>query len=162
MERQTAGASNAEINRELALLKRAYNLAHQAARITKKPYIPRLVERNVRQGFFELREFEAILSRLPAFLRPPITFAYYTGWRMASEILRLTWPQVDLEAGAVRLETHTTKNDEARHIYLPQLLVEVLERQWKDHAGRLSRLFLCVPPIRMADQELLSGMASDV
>jgi integrase len=132
-ERQTAGASNAEINRELALLKRAYNLAYRAERITKKPYIPMLVERNVRQGFFELREFEAILSHLPDSLRPPMTFAYYTGWRMASEILKLTWSQVDLEAGTVRLEAHTTKNDDARPIYLPQVLLDVLEQQWQEH-----------------------------
>jgi integrase len=131
-ERQAAGASNAEINRELALLKRAYNLAHRAEGITKKPYIPMLVERNVRQGFFEFREFEAVLSRLPAALRPPMTFAYYTGWRMASEILRLTWPQVDLETGTVRLEAHTTENDDARPIYLPQLLLDVLEQQWQE------------------------------
>jgi integrase len=135
-ERQTAGASNAEINRELALLKRAYNLAYRAERITKKPYIPMLVERNVRQGFFELREFEAILSHLPGSLRPPMTFAYYTGWRMASEILKLTWSQVDLEAGTVRLEAHTTKNDDARPIYLPQMLLDVLEQQWQEHLER--------------------------
>jgi integrase len=134
--RQEAGASNAEINRELALLKRAYNLVCRAERITKKPYIPLLVERNVRQGFFELREFEAVLAHLPDCLRPPMTFAYYTGWRMASEILRLTWAQVDLEAGTVRLEAHTTKNDDARPIYLPQLLLDVLEQQWQEHLER--------------------------
>jgi integrase len=135
-ERQGAGASNAEINRELALLKRAYNLAYRAERIVKKPYIPLLQERNVRQGFFEAREFDAVLAHLPPPLRPPMTFAYYTGWRMASEILKLTWNQVDLEAGTVRLEAHTTKNDDARPIYLPQLLVDVLEQQWQEHIER--------------------------
>lgn len=132
-ERQEAGASNAEINRELALLKRAYNLALRAEQLVKKPYIPLLQERNIRQGFFELREFEAVLATLPSYLRPPMTFAYYTGWRMASEILKLTWNQVDLEAGTVRLEAHTTKNDEARPIYLPQILLDVLEQQWQEH-----------------------------
>ncbi len=132
-ERQEAGASNAEINRELALLKRAYNIASRAERITRKPYIPLLQERNVRQGFFERAEFDAVLAKLPDFLRPAITFAYYTGWRMASEILRLTWSQVDLEAGTVRLEAHTTKNDDARPIYLPQVLLDVLEQQWQEH-----------------------------
>lgn len=135
-ERQEAGASNAEINRELALLKRAYNIAFRAECITRKPYIPLLQERNVRQGFFELREFEAVLATVPDFLRPAITFAYYTGWRMASEILKLTWSQVDLEAGTVRLEAHTTKNDDARPIYLPQILLDLLEQQWQDHLER--------------------------
>ncbi|MBM4255209.1 MAG: site-specific integrase [Deltaproteobacteria bacterium] len=132
-QRQEAGASNGEINRELALLKRSYNLALQADLITKKPYIPLLQERNVRHGFFELREFEAVLAHLPEALRPPMSFAYYTGWRIASEILKLTWSQVDLETGTVRLEAHTTKNDDARPIYLPQLLVDLLDQQWQQH-----------------------------
>jgi integrase len=132
-ERQEAGASNAEINRELALLKRAYNLAYRAERVIRKPYIPLLQERNVRQGFFERSEFDTMLAKLPDFLCPAIIFAYYTGWRMASEILKLTWNQVDLEAGTVRLEANTTKNDDARPIYLPQVLLDVLEQQWTAH-----------------------------
>lgn len=135
-QRLDKGASNAEINRELALLKRAYNIALRAEMITKKPYIPMLAENNVRQGFFESWQFEAVLARLPAYLRPPITFACYTGWRIASEILRLTWDQVDLEAGTVRLEAGTTKNKEARPIYLPRILLDVLERQWQEHLER--------------------------
>jgi integrase len=74
-----------------------------------------------------------VLAKLPDFPRPAVTFAYYTGWRMASEILKLTWSQVDLEAGTVRLEAHTTKNDDARPIYLPQVLLDVLEQQWQEH-----------------------------
>jgi integrase len=31
-----------------------------------------------------------------------ITFAYITGWRIASEILPLQWRQVDFDAGEVR------------------------------------------------------------
>jgi integrase len=67
-----------------------------------------------------------------------MTFAYYTGWRMASEILKLTWSQVDFEAGTVRLEAHTTKNEEARPIYLPQILVDLLEQQWQEHLTHYS------------------------
>ncbi len=101
--RQKEGAGNGEINRELAALKRAYNLAIHDEKITRKPYIPRLEEHNVRQGFFEPWEFAAVLAKPPDHLRPPVTFAYYTGWRMYSEILSLTWNRVDLEAGTVRL-----------------------------------------------------------
>lgn len=43
-----------------------------------------------------------------------VEFAYYTGWRIPSEVLRLTWAQVDFSAGVVRLEPRTTKNDEGR------------------------------------------------
>jgi integrase len=42
------------------------------------------------------------------------TFAYYTGWRVQSEVLTLQWHQVDLKAGVVRLDPGTTKNREGR------------------------------------------------
>src|SRR5262249_14349738 len=115
------GASNAAINRELAALKRGFNLAIRAEKITRRPYIPRLEENNVRQGFFEPWEFAAILPRLPEYLRPPMTFAYSTGWRRG-EILSLTWDRVELEEGAVRLYRGTTKNKDGRLIYLTQEL----------------------------------------
>ena len=56
------GASNAEINRELAALKRMYTLAMQAGKLLHRPHIPMLDERNVRQGFFEREQFEAVRS----------------------------------------------------------------------------------------------------
>jgi integrase len=105
--RQGQGTSNAEINRELAALKRAFSLAIRSERITKKPHIPKQEENNVRQGFFESWEFTTVLAKLPDHLRPPINFAYYTGGRVQSEILSLTWPQVDLEACTVRLARGT-------------------------------------------------------
>ena len=105
----------------------------RAERITRKPYIPILKENNVRQGFFERAAFEVVLARLPDYLRPPITFAYQVGWRILSEILPLRWSQVDLDIGTVRLEVGTTKNDEGRTIYLPEMLREVLDQQWQTH-----------------------------
>src|SRR5262249_14923412 len=56
-QRQTEGAANATINRELAFLKRAYNLGIEAEKIVRKPYVPMLKEDNVRSGFFEYGEF---------------------------------------------------------------------------------------------------------
>lgn len=87
----------------------------------------------MRQGFFEPWEFAAVLARLPEHLRPPITWAYYTGWRIYSEILPLTWEQVDLEAATVRLYRGTTKNKEGRVIARPQVLKDILEQQWREH-----------------------------
>lgn len=137
-KRQEEGASNGEINRETNLLKRMYNLALQAEKITRRPHILRLEESNVRQGFFERAEFEAVLPRLPDYLRPPLTFAYYTGWRTLSEILPLGWDQVDLEEGTATLWTGTTKNKKGRVVYLPVMLMEVLEERWQDHLANWS------------------------
>jgi integrase len=113
-KRQEAGASNAEINRELAVLKRAYTLAVQAGRLLHRPHIPMLEEHNVRIGFFEREQFEAVRKHLPEDLRDAAAFAYITGWRVPSEVLTLKWRQVDLAAKTVRLDPGSTKNDEGR------------------------------------------------
>jgi integrase len=89
-QRQAAGAAAATINRELSVLKRAFNLALQAEKITSKPYIPMLQENNVRTGFFEHGEYLAVRKALPSFLQPVATFGYATGWRI-TEILTLQW-----------------------------------------------------------------------
>ena len=55
-----------------------------------------------------------MLEQLPAYFRPVILLGYYTGWRVRSEVLPMKWSQVDFDAGIVRLEPNTTKNDEGR------------------------------------------------
>jgi integrase len=65
---------------------------------------PASYQRNVRQGFFEQDQFERVLKHLPEDLRPVVTFAFITGWRIKSEVLPLEWHQVDFTGGTVRLE----------------------------------------------------------
>jgi integrase len=131
--RQKQGASNAEINREIAALKRAFNLGLQGGTISRKPQFIRLSENNVRRGFFERREFEALLANLPDYLRASVTFAYLTGWRLQSEILTLTWDRVNLEEGSIRLPKGSTKNREGRVIFLEGELGGLMNRQWSEH-----------------------------
>jgi integrase len=113
-ERLTAGAAPAQINRELSAFKRMFSLALKDGKLLYRPHIPMLQEHNVRTGFLEHAEYEAVLAELPEPIRPVVTFAYLTGWRIRSEILQLEWRQVDFSAGVVRLEVGTTKNDEGR------------------------------------------------
>ena len=127
--RQAAGASNGEINRELAALKRMYSLAIQAGKLFVKPYIPMLKKNNVRTGFFEREQFESIQAHLPLAFRGVAAFAYATGWRTPSEILPLKLRQVDFVAGEVRLDPGTTKNDEGRVFPFTVELRRILEEQ---------------------------------
>jgi integrase len=124
------GACNATINRELSALKRMLNLGAKQTppKVDRVPYVPMLKENNVRDGFFEHGDFLALRDALPNHLRGLVTFAYKTGWRV-SEITGLTWRQVDLEQGIVRLEVGTTKNDEGRTMYLDDELKEVFSCQ---------------------------------
>jgi integrase len=129
--RQEAKAGPAEINLELAVLKRMYTLAVQAGRLLHRPHIPMLELHNVRAGFFEREQFEAVRQHLPKDLREVATFAYCTGWRVPSEVLTLQWRQVDFKAGIVRLEPDSTKNDEGRTFPFDALpdLKDALEAQ---------------------------------
>lgn len=123
-------ASNATINRELALLKHAFYLGmkHTPRKVTSVPHIPLLDEDNVRKAFFEHDQFLAVRRSLPGYLQPVVTFAYYTGCRRG-EILNLRLEQIDLNERIVRLEAGTTKNDEARLLPLTTELYEMLAMQ---------------------------------
>ena len=128
--RAKKGASNATINRELAALKRMFNLGARQTppKVDIVPYIPMLKENNTRKGFFEHKEFNSLKKALPEYLQGFATFAYRVGWRV-SEISSLKWSQVDLSQGIVRLEVGETKNNEGRTIYLDEELKEVFNVQ---------------------------------
>ncbi len=106
--------SNAEINRELTILKRIFNLAIQSEKLLHKPHIALLRESNTRTGFFEPEQYAALMRHLPTPLRPVIEFSYITGWRITSEVLPLQWRHVDFDGGEIRLDAGTTKNGDGR------------------------------------------------
>ena len=132
-QRLEHGAAAGTINRELAALKRMLNLGAQQTppKVDRVPYFPMLKENNMRKGFFEHGQFLALRDALPFYLKPFVTFAYKFGWR-ETEISELTWDQVDLNHGIVRLEVGETKNDEGRMVYLDEELVEIFIALWKD------------------------------
>jgi len=129
--RQEAKAAAATIHNELAALKRMFTLGLRAGKVSQRPHIPALQVSNARQGFFEEGDFRALLRELPGALKPVVEFAYLTGWRIPSEVLRLTWAQINFKAGIVRLEPRTTKNDEGRAFPFDALpaLKRLLEKQ---------------------------------
>ncbi len=136
--RQEQGAANGTINRELVILRRMFSLALETDKLHHAPKFPRLREDNVRTGFFEREQFEAVRRHLPDYARPVVTFAYITGWRLKSEILPLTWREIDFRAGTVRLEPGTTKNREGRTFIMTPGLRATLEEQ-REHTDRLQR-----------------------
>ncbi len=118
-----------EINRELTVLKRMVSLAIEAGKLRHKPHFAMLRGDNVRVGFFEREQYEAVLAHLPEGMRPVVTFAYVAGWRINSEVLPIQWRQVDLRVGEVRLDPGTTKNREGRVFYLTPKLHQLLNEQ---------------------------------
>jgi integrase len=73
------GRANATINRELAALRRAFNLAAQDGQVKAVPAFPMLPEHNVRRGFFEVHEFDIVVRNLPDYLQDLVRFAWLTG-----------------------------------------------------------------------------------
>ena len=139
---QQRKVSNGEINRELTTLKRIFSLARQNGKLTHVPHIPMLRERNVRTGFFERDQITRIVAHLPPAIRPAVQLAYITGWRIPSEVLPLQWRHVDFER-VVRLDPHTTKNDEGRTFPFTDALERVLEAQSAEHERLKANGVIC-------------------
>lgn len=130
-QRLDAEAAGSTVRNETSALKRAFRLAKRMGKVAHVPDFPTVRVADPRQGFFEREAFAAVLAQLPVPLRAPIEFAYLTGWRVPSEVLPLTWTQVDFDAGIVRLEVGTTKNRAGRTFPFTLLpaLAALLERQ---------------------------------
>ena len=131
-DRLSVGIAPATVKLELTHLHKMFKLAERAGKAICPPF-PQIAVQNVRTGFFERADFEAVRSHLPEAFRGLATFAYLTGWRVPSEVLTLYWKQVDFTAGTVRLEPGTTKNDEGRVFpfgVLPEL-ANLLRTQWE-------------------------------
>lgn len=102
-------------------------------KVARVPCIAMRAENNIRKGFFEDSDFLKLRDVLPSYLQAPVTLAYKTGWRR-SEIFGLTWKQIDIHQGIVRLEPRQTKNDEGRTYYLDSELRSVFKSLWSNRA----------------------------
>ena len=80
-------------------------------------------------------------AELPSAFRDVLEFAYYSGWRR-NEILDLTWSEVDLGAGVVRLSPARSKTDAPRLLPLCEPLRQVLVRRRKRRTLGDDRVFL--------------------
>jgi integrase len=105
------------------------------AKVGDAPKIKMLEERNVRKGFFEAQQFHDLRAKLPKHLHGPITIAYFYGLRRA-EIVGLTWENIDLDAGIIRLESEDTKNEEPRTIYYNDECRAIIQAQWDARKDR--------------------------
>jgi len=99
---------NATINRELAAIKRAYNVGRKNNVVTVVPAIEMLPEDNIRQGFFREDHFRAVVKHANDLLHDILIVAFYTGWRIKS-ILRLEWSVQEPDVA----RSKQTKNDMA-------------------------------------------------
>ncbi len=104
-----------------------------------------LKERSTRRGFLDRDQIDRICAALEATetaanarqrageLANVVRFAFATGWRTTSEVLPLEWRHVDWNGRCVRLDAHTTKNDEGRVFPFTADLEKILTEQLAIH-----------------------------
>lgn len=125
-QQRLARLADSTINRELQALRAAFRLGWKRKQVRDMPIFQLLPEDNVRTGFFEHHEFEAVVAQLPEVYAEVTRFAYLTAWR-PGEIKPLRWDAIDRVAGEIRLRT--SKNGRGRCIPLEGELQAVIERQ---------------------------------
>ena len=119
-QRQTEEASGATLNRELAILKRAFKLAMKRTppKVQRVPIMPSFRESDARTGFLEDAQYELLAreaSREGLWLRSLLTVAYSFAFRKG-ELLSMRVKQIDLSSQTIRLEGTQTKNGTGRTI----------------------------------------------
>jgi len=126
-KRVDAGASSTTCNRELSLLRVAFNLGRKATPplVQHQIYFPMTKEDNARQGFLTDEQCGKVRDALPDYLKPLFVVACWTGVRKG-ELLSWTWDQVDFDRGVITLEAAETKSGHARVVPI----IDGDMRQW--------------------------------
>lgn len=114
---------NATINRELAILKAAYNhSAHlEPPLVSRVPKFPKkLRESDPRSGWLDDVQYEALQDNAKhVWLRGFLAVAFNFGFRK-SELLSLRVKQVNLKDRTIQLLPGTTKNDKGRTVRMTE------------------------------------------
>jgi integrase len=114
------GLANATINRDLAALKRAFNLAWRSTprRIKDVPTFPHLKEAAPRAGFVEEPQYRQLAANAnELWLRALLATAYAFGFRKG-ELLNLRLRQINLIDRTIRVNAGETKSGEGRVVVM--------------------------------------------
>jgi integrase len=111
----------ASVNREMALLKHALNLAVEWDYLEASPAarVKKFKEPPGRVRYLTRDEAAALIKACPANIRPIVLMALHTGMRRG-EILSLDWEHVDLKRRQLRVVD--TKNNESRVVPINEIL----------------------------------------
>jgi integrase len=139
--RRNQEAEAATVNRETSALSRMFQLAIRREQLERMPLFPKRLEENPpRDGFFEHSEYLNVREHLPPSFQDVLDFAYYSGWRR-NEILELTWDEVDLAAGIIRLPPRRSKTRTGRVLPISPPLQGVLKRRRQRQQAQSARVF---------------------
>lgn len=140
---RSTGLSAATVNKQLAVLRAAFQVAVKNEKIEFVPAWPqRLRAAKPRQGFLERQDYLAIRGALPGpWARDVLDLAYYSGWRK-NEILKLTWNEVHLTAQQIRLDPDRAKNYQNRPpLQLTDFGLEAIKRRDAERLPNVDLVF---------------------
>ena len=86
-------------------------------KVLRMPAFPHLRENNVRKGFLEDGQLQALTHDAELWFRALVECGRTYGWRV-SELRGLKVEQVDLVQQVIRLEPGTTKNSDGREVFM--------------------------------------------
>jgi integrase len=116
----------ATVNREITCLKVIFNKAVKNGKAERNPAqgVKLLKENNERDRILSPEEYAQLLAHSPGHLKQIVELAYHTGMRQG-EILTLTWGQVDLKDGFIKLSPENTKTNDGRLVPLNGELIDL-------------------------------------
>ena len=94
------------------------------------PNFPHLAEKNVRKGFIEDSQYQALAKACSSeglWLRAMFEVGYNFGMRV-SELLTMKVNQIDISSRMIRLEVGTTKSDEGREVEMTPLVYALVQQ----------------------------------
>ena len=117
----------ATVNREIALIRNAFNLAIEWGYIESNPTarFPLLREPEGRVRYLTVDEIARLFGECPEWLRPIVITAIHTGMRRG-EILELRWEDVDLEKCQITIPQEKTKTRKSRVVPVNGVLYNTL------------------------------------
>lgn len=125
--RKEQGRSEVTINRELAFLKNMFTMAITWGKASENPVkqVRMFREDNGRTRALVEDEEARLLSHCGPYLKPIVITALHTGFRK-SELLSLTWGNVDFRHHMIKVTAGYSKNGEARSIPMTSVLTQTL------------------------------------
>ena len=131
----------ATVNRHLAVLKAAFNLAVRNHHLHRSPMngVRLLPEHNKRDRIRSDDKCRRLLEAANPTMRLAIIFGNTTGMRMG-EICSLVWSDIDLKRAVIRIRHGTTKTGDGREIPIIDELAVELAKQPQAIDGRLFKV----------------------
>jgi integrase len=111
--RLKTGKARATVNREVRYLLHGYKLLFDAQEISVYPRVKLLAGENVREGFVNRPEFDALCEHLDDENRDLVKFLYLSAWR-SGEAKSLEWNKVDLNDNVIQLSRKNEKTKRPR------------------------------------------------